>query len=249
MANPGFGFRRFIKEIHGRNRSRSESVTLRLFEIHKHETGIDPFEILQDTSEIRMVSENEFKRITGEKYVPKGYARAVGGRPSKANEGFGKGAWKQGEGMANIPLPPQYFDWLDVSEISEEDAEEISENRIKRLNIASLFDFEMVIRMHDEQKMTVSQISQETGVSERRLARFLSKMEDYDEHGVAYQWLAVMEQLWKIQEHRGRTHREDDLMMDLRGIFLDYEKDPVNEEEPSIEDVNWVYSQLLSEEE
>ena len=111
------------------------------------------------------------------------------------------------------------------------------------------FDFEEVIRMNDEEKMTVGQISSKTGVSERKLTRFLSKMEEYDDHGVAYQWLGVMGQLWRIQQHRGRTHWEDDLMMDIRGIFLDYEKDPINEEPPSVEDVNWVYSQLLSEEE
>ena len=79
---------------------------MRLFEIHKHETGIDPFEVLQDTTNIKMVTEKEYKRITGRKSTPKGYGRAMGGRPSKADEGFGKGAWKQGDGMANIPFPP-----------------------------------------------------------------------------------------------------------------------------------------------
>ena len=245
LANPGFGFRRFVKKIYAKGGPSSESVILRLFEIHKHETSVDLFGIIQDTSKIRMVTEKEYRRITGRDYVPKGYGRNTGGRPSKANVGFGKGTYNQGDGSANIPLPPQHFDWLEFSQGIIENLP----SGIHSANISLLYDFEEVVRMNQEVGVSTREISARTGVSEIKIKKLFSRMTEYDGYGAATHWLAVMGHLWKIQQHRGMDHRNDELMMDLRSIFLEYERDPVNVEAPSIEDINWVYLELLSEEE
>ena len=62
-------------------------------------------------------------------------------------------------------------------------------------------------------------------------------------------WLNVLIFLWNAQVERGSDHFGDDLMMDLRGIFKDFVKDPIHVEPPTDADLHWVYNQLLSEEE
>lgn len=238
-ANPGFGFRQFIRELYGKKRtaggSRTESRLLRLFDIHKFETGVDLFELLQSTEFSTTVTEAEYLRRTGRKYLPKGSGRGTGSRVSRA----------QGGGYHNfIDLPPQEFNWLDVSEIPE--SEYVSGSG--STNHIELMDYELLMRLHDEEMMTISQISHSMGVREARIEKFLSKLEEYDEEGIVNEWLAVMKRLWEIQCHRGSTHKEDELMMDFRGIFRDYVKDPINVERPTIADINWVYKQLIEEE-
>ena len=42
---------------------------------------------------------------------------------------------------------------------------------------------------------------------------------------------------------------DDELMAEFRGIFRNYVENPVMTEKPTVEDIVWVYNQLLSEEE
>jgi hypothetical protein len=236
-ANPGYGFRRFLKELYGSSSRRSSQV-LRLFEIHKIEAGVDLFDVLQDTSLSKMVTRKEWKSITNNAPTPKGAGLSTA-RRSKLERKVGIGT-----NSRNIPLPPQNFYWLDVTEVDDEEYEygQGSTNHIE------LMDYNLLMRLHDEEMMTVSQISQLMGVRETRIESFLSKLEDYDEKDIVYEWLAVMKRLWRIQCRRGSTHKKDELMMDFRGIFRDYVMDPVNTEPPTIQDIDWVYQQLLEEE-
>ena len=243
LTNPGYGFERFVDELYGRKRRRTRLAQLiRLFDIHEHETGVNPFDVLQDMSKCTLVSQKEYKQITGRKSVPKGFGRSQGGRASKASTSYGKGHTGVGE-KKYIPIPPQDFDWLDVTEVDEDEYQ----SGLGTTNHIELMDYDLLLRLHDKEMMTLEQISEALSVSERRIERFLSDLAEYDDHGVSDRWLAVMKRLWRVQCHWGYTHKEDDLMMDLRGIFRDYIMDPVNVEPPTIDDVDWVYQQLVSE--
>ena len=111
FINPGYGFERFAKFLGVRR-----NFVLDLFLQFKEFTGgeEDPFGCLQDPSNHTLVSENEYKEITGKSRVPKGTGRATGGRPSKASESYGTGRKSVGD-HRDILLPPQEFNWGDFS--------------------------------------------------------------------------------------------------------------------------------------
>lgn len=246
-ANPGFGFRRFLKELYGKNNRTAmgggrESQVLRLFDIHMQETDEDLFGILQDPSNHRLVSEHEYRNITGRSRVPRGSGRATGGRPSKASESYGTGSKNVGE-HRDIPLFPQEFNWLDVEEVPDDEFVDGRGSTSHR----TLLDCRAIIRMNDVDMLTESQISERTGYSERIVSRFLKNLIRYDQHGVANDWIRVQSFLWDAQTERGGDHLSDEIMMDLRGIFRDYLEDPINIEAPTDEDLHWVFDQLKSE--
>ena len=91
LLNPGYGFKRFVQLL-----SISEPFVLELFTQWKEHFGEDIFGLIQDESYTQMVSQKEYKKITGLSRVPRGSGRAEGGRSSKVSEGFGKG------------VPPEY---------------------------------------------------------------------------------------------------------------------------------------------
>ena len=235
LGNRGYGFRRFMEQLFG-SKSKNESQILRLFEIHKHETGVNPFEVLQDPSLTKMVTHNEYMKITGRRYAPKGHGRRGNTAGKKANLDATQGG---------IPLHPQDFDWLDVAEIPEEEREEWR----GVTNHIFLMNYPLVLELHDEKMMTYLQISEQTGHSEKMIEKFFEKLVQYDRDDVANDWVRVLSFLWRVQVERGGDHFQDELMMDIRGIFKDYVNDPVNVEPPTDGDLHWVYNQLLSEEE
>ena len=239
LANPGYGFERFMDELHGSKprRPNRQAQLIRLFEIHEHETGVNPFGVLQDTSRTRLVSRDEWNRITNNAPLPSGFGYGTT-RVSKLDRKNKIGTYNR-----RIPLPPQDFDWLDVTEVDEDEYH----SGKGTTNHIELMDYDLLLRLHDKEMMTLEQISKDMTVSERRIERFLSDLAEYDDHGVSDRWLAVMKRLWRVQCHWGHTHKEDELMMDFRGIFRDYIMDPVNVEAPTIDDVDWVYQQLVSE--
>ena len=252
IANPGYGFREFLEELYPTRGKKSkgrtgEGVTLRLFKIYKHESGVDLFEVLQDTSNHKLVNLVDYMKKTGEKYPPRGYGTQT--RESKLTRKNQRGS------NIKIPLPPQEFNWLDVEAIPDEE-------RIAKVGFVlaqshfELMDYEKLIKLtkdineyqpyHRRKKMDV--ISVEMGASKKRIEDFLLKMEKYEEEGIGEEWIEVMKNLWKYQCIRGKTHKEDELMMEFRTIFQDYMNDPVNIEPPTGEDMKWVYQQLLAEE-
>ena len=105
--NPGFGISRFCQALYPKRKSTSKDryrVTMILNE-HMSETGEDLYDLLQDESFMTMVSEKEYKEITGAKHAPRGHGRATGGRTSKLTRKQGAGEYR------TIPLPPQEFNW------------------------------------------------------------------------------------------------------------------------------------------
>ena len=110
--NHGYGFRRFVKLMCGepdkQPDSKNISQVMRVFDIHKIETGENLFDSLQDTSMHRIVSLPEYMRITNSRFPPVGYGKGSGGRTPKP---LRKG--EQGRGI-KIPLPPQVFHWGNI---------------------------------------------------------------------------------------------------------------------------------------
>ena len=239
LANRGYGYKRFMGELFSTRWGRKESQILRLFEIHKHETGINPFEILQDPSKTRMITREEWNQITGGAPTPRGSGLATA-RTSKLNRKVGIGT-----NARNIPLHPQEFHWLDVEEIPEEE----SVTGQGSTSHMFLMDYAKILELHDLDMKTEKQIAEITGNSLRMISSFFEKLRKYDQEGVADEWLNVLIFLWNAQVERGSDHFGDDLMMDLRGIFKDFVKDPIHVEPPTDADLHWVYNQLLSEEE
>ena len=113
--NPGFGVLRFCKQLYPKRRDFSEVRFLITMLLHEHleDTGEDLLDSLQDPSFSTLVTENEYKKITGKSRVPQGHGRATGGRSSKASKKFGTGRRGIGENR-EIPLPPQEFFWGDI---------------------------------------------------------------------------------------------------------------------------------------
>ena len=108
--NPGYGFRRFIKSLYPNTHKFSQykyEFTL-LFNDFKEFCGIDLIEILDDPKFSIIVSGDEYLRITGEKQLPVGYGRSLGGRSSKPETVKTRGA------HIKIPLPPQDFNWENI---------------------------------------------------------------------------------------------------------------------------------------
>ena len=98
FLNPGFGFERFTKYL-GVKRNFVMDLFLEFREFSGGEE--DPLGWLQDPSNHTLVSEAEYKQITGRKYVPKGMGRPTAKRAVGKNKGR----------HLKIQLPPQEFNW------------------------------------------------------------------------------------------------------------------------------------------
>ncbi len=112
FINRGYGFDRFTKFL-GVKRNFVMDLFLEFKEFTDGEE--DPFGCLQDPSNHKLVSEHEYRNITGKTRLPKGAGRSKGGRPSKASESYGTGRKNVGD-HRDIPLPPQEFNWGEYSQ-------------------------------------------------------------------------------------------------------------------------------------
>jgi len=95
---------------------------------------------------------------------------------------------------------------------------------------------------------TDDQLAEVFGVSKNWILRFQTMLQDFDLEGVIQDWIRVYGLMYKIQEFRGNSHKNDELMADFRGIFRNYLNDPISEEPPSNDDIIWVFNQLCQEE-
>jgi hypothetical protein len=243
LANPGFGYVRFLRMLDsGRTNSgkaRYRGRVLRLFEIHKLETGIDAYDVLQDNSSHRLVTRGEWKEITGGIFYPSGYG-SMGGRTPKPKRKQNREDVRQ----VMIPLPPQEFDWLDVPKTGSVGYK----SGQGQTNHMALKDVRRILNLLDVEMRTEDQVIEELGLSKSWLNSFLEKCKKYEEEDVLEDWIRVLDLMYQVRTHRGLTHQKDELMADFRGIFRDYVNDPIEQEAPSTEDVQWVYNKLLREE-
>lgn len=217
----------------------SHSQVLRLFDLHQKETGVNPYDVLQDSSKLEMVTMKRYTEVTGNQAPPVGYGRGNGGRTPKPNRK------KPMNEVRNklVPLPPQTFNYLDVPETGS-----INTYSGKgQTNHLKLIDIKRYMNLKNVEMRTEEQISSELEVSKNWLMRFDSNLDVYDEEGILDEWVRVFGLMYDIQQFRGMTYKNDELMADFRGIFRDYLHEPIGKEPPTNEDLVWVFNQLSQE--
>ena len=111
-----------------------------------------------------------------------------------------------------------------------------------------LIDINHYNHLKSVEMKTDDQITAELNVSKNWLMRFESNLHAYDQEGVVQDWIRVYGLMYDIQQFRGKTYKEDELMADFRGIFRKYLNNPVAEEPPTNDDIVWVFNQLCEEE-
>jgi len=113
--NPGFGLRRFIKQLYPNTHrfSAYKHEFTMLFNDFREFSGTDLIEHLEDVSFSKMVSGVEYMEVTGENQLPTGYGRGTGGRKPKPERK------QKSRTLIKVPLPPQEFNWGDIVPESE----------------------------------------------------------------------------------------------------------------------------------
>jgi len=116
--NQGFGIDGFVKKLYpnSNRKSRMKYRFMEMFQELKDETGEDLYAHLQDPDFIIMVTEYEYRRITGRNQVPKGYGRSLGGRTNNKTRNEEKGT-----PQVRVPLQPQIFNWSNHKRPDERD--------------------------------------------------------------------------------------------------------------------------------
>ena len=243
LANPGFGYIRFLRMLdssgNSSGKARARGRVLRLFDLHKLETGIDAYDVLQNSSNHRLVTRGEWKKITGGTNYPSGYG-SMGGRTPKPKRTQNRDDVRQ----ILIPLPPQEFNWLDVPKTGSHDYK----SGQGQTNHIALHDVRKILHLLDVEMKTEGQVLEELKLSKSWLKTFLEKCKDFEEEGVLEDWIRVLDLMYQVRQHRGKNFQEDELMADFRGIFRAYVNDPIEKDSPSTEDIQWVYNKLLREE-
>jgi len=240
LNNAGYGFKEFVKKMTGEDKYKSEVVSqiLRIFEIHESETEISIYNLLQDTSNHTIVSLPRYLEITGKKYPPSGFGGAGGRTPKPQRKGLMNRNVK-------IPLPPQNFNWLNISP----DGSRIVVEGRGKTNHWKLIDIKKFQLYYEVEMKTIEQIMEIMDLSKTWTLQLIKRMEIYDQENVLEDWVDVIDSMYKVEQHREKGHFEDEIMAEFRGIFRNYVDNPVETEKPSVDDVYWVYNQLLAEEE
>ena len=112
--NPGFGLKRFVKILYPKAKSSRtyEYEFTMLFSDFKDAFGVDILNHLEDKRYSKLVTGDEYLKITGKKYLPSGYRRSTSRISSIERKG------SPGEGV-KIPLKPQKFVWGDITPENE----------------------------------------------------------------------------------------------------------------------------------
>ena len=116
--NRGYGIDNFVKKTYPskKNQTKLKYRFIQMFSDWKKESGEDLYEVIQDPDFVEMVTEYEYRRITGRKQVPKGFGRATGGRVNNKTRRIRGGA-----SQIRVPLQPQIFHWGDHRRPDERD--------------------------------------------------------------------------------------------------------------------------------
>ena len=260
--NPGFGLDRLIKQIlPGSDADKRRDIRYDIIQLlaeYKKEFGDDLYAEIQNPDYIQYVTENEYKEITGEKYLPQGrYLGRSTSRSSKLSDGFGKGHNTRGGAMANIPLPPQTFEWGAISKPHERSTEHYwdrysTESRANDVKSRLLFYSPVKLRnfkeiwsayqyvLPVEDYSLVSRFVDDC--SRNVVVKWLPRMKQFHELGILEEWLEITEQIKTIEENGNFQDKE--ALLAFRGTFEEYVKRPEENEAPSKEDIFWVFNEL-----
>ena len=248
--NPGFGLDRMIKQIlpdsDADKRRDIRYDIIQLLAEYKKEFEDDLYAEIQNPDYIQYVTENEYKEITGEKYLPRYLGRSTSGT-SKLSDGFGKGHNTRGDAMANIPLPPQTFEWGDISKPHERETVAQFErwsgirfySPVKLRNFKEIWSaYQYVLPVEDYS--LVSRFVDDC--SRNVIVKWLPRMKQFHELGILEEWLEITEQIKTIEENGNFQDKEARLA--FRGTFEEFVKRPEENEAPSKEDIFWVFNEL-----
>ena len=128
----------------------------------------------------------------------------------------------------------------------EDVSRESDEFKIPHGNFRTLFDYKTAIEMRDE-GCDFEEISDFVEASPNMISRFMIEYESLDEE-ISIPWANIMYRLWELECERGSLPQEDYVLKLLRSNFNDYIFNPNIIDRPTIDDVDWVYTQLVEKE-
>ena len=222
--NPGFGIRRMATQLYPSREPNevASKITLILKE-HEEETGERLFEDLQSTEFSQMVTENEYLRITG-KNIPRGHGRRAG-----RNRGGQRVNRDAKHKMTMIPLPPQEFNWGDITPESERDS---------HINRSFPREYTMLNLLHPFREYwdmwmdgySRAEMAREYDSNFSTVGKWVNLMIDLDNEGLLEEWLETVELLAWFSRDRGhgsfKEAREDTVMLFVHSLADEYVTSP-----------------------
>jgi hypothetical protein len=242
--NPGYGLLRMISELYPkkdgrqtRNRNRIAQDILIILEDHEKETGENLYDLIQSTDYSRMVTENDYLRITGSKNIPSGHGRRGSASGAKSNRDV-----RHKDTM--IALPPQIFEWGAV-EPAESRPSHIEKGFKPEYTILNLrFPFSKFWEMWMD-GYSRGEISRELEIRYRTVQKWLNRMIIFDEQETLDEWLEVVELVTWFNEDRGLSsieeERDDSVMLFIHSIVDAYLLSPEDEERPDLKELAIAY--------
>ena len=247
LKNPKYGFSRFGKILYpsmSRNEfeeSNTAFIILNIFSIYRDVTGTDLYDLLQNEDGLERVTEAEYKKITGEKYLRKGAGRGTGGR-----------TYRGGSVQTKMTLPPQKFFW---GEIIPENMRTIDNNLDvldkKMSGIASItnlhYDYNIIWKLWEE-GYSRNEISRELSSSSGSVVRIVNQMKEIDKNGIIEEWLEVINIMkWFIKDRGIKTYvkeKNDEIMRFMHLLVDDYIREPVGKEKHDIKELIKIYREI-----
>ena len=241
--NPCFGFARFGKILYPAKkreftRSSAAAEIISIFEEYKKDTGIDLYESLQSEEGLPKVTEAEYKKITGEKYLSNGAGRSTGKRAKKG-----------GSVQNKMILPPQEFFW---GEIVPEDKRQshIEERRNKTLNVGIEnihYEFEKIWEYWME-GYSRAEISRELNMSTTNGAKKVNMLIEFDKDHKLEEWMKLIELMkWFISDREIASFKEendDEIMLFIHSIVDEYIRNPVDNQLPNLKEITQLYREV-----
>ena len=217
--NPGYGFRKFMMQLYpsGQKTSRRNASVMAFLKEIVDDEGKNYYEILQEPSKISWVTKSQYYRITGEKYLPSGYGSRGASGGKKAN---------LDAGQSLVPLPPQKFDWGDVTPSNRR----VSNQHGRFRNAAPVllnikFDLPRIWQYYED-GFTVGEVSREMMIPYQHANKWTNKMVEYEEMDILTEWLELVSFLNDLSNQRGNESLEDekndDIYMFIRKITRSY---------------------------
>jgi len=240
--NPGYGLLRMISELYpkkdGRqsdNRSRVAQDILIILQDHEEQTGEKLYDLIQSNEFSTVVTEAEYREITGVKYLPPGYGRATGRRRTKVSAG--------GSPQGFIPLPPQEFNWGEI-EPAESRPSHIERFKSKYTTLNLRFPFSKFWEMWMD-GYSRGEISRELEIHYQTVQKWVNRMIIFDEQETLDEWLEVVDLVTWFNEDRGLSsieeEKDDSVMLFIHSIVDDYLVSPGDEERPDLKELAAAY--------
>jgi hypothetical protein len=248
--NPGYGIRRMATELYPSVSTEANEVAGKItiiLKAHEEECGENLFDSLQSVEYSKMVTENEYLRITGAPNIPRGYGRR-GGR----NRGGGRINRDVKHKDTMIPLPPQEFVWGDIASASE---------RGTHINRSFGREYTMLNLLHPFREYwdmwmdgySRAEIAREHGGNFSTVGKWTNLMIELDGSGGLEEWLEIVELLAWFSQDRGhgsfKEARDDAVMLFVHSLAEDYVSSPGEEERIEPRDLVGAYRFACMEEE